>query len=294
MNILVPATSANLGPGFDSLGLSLKLYNEVDVKRSKFSCISIKGEGSENVKLKKNNIFISIFNEIFKELTKEEVNFKFVFDNKIPFSRGLGSSSAVIVSAIACAYEMAGFKIDKNVILNRALLYENHPDNIAPAVFGGFVSSIVVDGSIYTNKINIDDSLKAIVVVPNKPMSTNKSRQILPKHYTIKECVNNIAHSSFLTSCFFDKKYDLLRLACKDMLHEERRMQNLPELFKVKEFAYNNGSLMSALSGSGSSFLNIVYSDDAEKLKTKLHEQFNEFRVEIFSFDNDGFIITKS
>ena len=122
MNILVPATSANLGPGFDALGLSLKLYNEISISPAKFSSISISGEGSANVTLKRNNIFISIFNEIFLELTGKTQNFRMVFNNKIPFSRGLGSSSAVIVAAIASAYEAAGFKAQKNTILSRALV----------------------------------------------------------------------------------------------------------------------------------------------------------------------------
>lgn len=294
MNISVPATSANLGPGFDALGLSLKLYNQVSIQKSTFSSISINGEESDNVSLKKNNLFLSVFNEITKELSLKDENFRIVFNNKIPFSRGLGSSSAVIVSAIAIAYAISGFKVDKQVILNRALTYESHPDNITPAVFGGFVSAVVSNNSVIFNKFDIDSSIKAVVVIPNKPMNTNQSRDILPKTYTKKECVNNIAHSAFLTSCFALKKYDLLKVACKDMIHEERRMSTLDELFAVRNFAYENGALMSSLSGSGSSFLNITYADDAENLRKKLSNKFSQFAVEIFEFDNDGFTITQS
>jgi len=139
----VPATSANLGPGFDALGLSLRLFNSVKIEPAKFSSVSINGEGSGSVNLKRNNIFLSIFNEIFFELTGKNENFRVVFENNIPFSRGLGSSSAVIVGAIASAYEMAGFKASKETVLNKAIIYETHPDNISPAVHGGFVSAIV-------------------------------------------------------------------------------------------------------------------------------------------------------
>ncbi|MBR8465002.1 homoserine kinase [Campylobacter sp. faydin G-140] len=294
MNIIVPATSANLGPGFDALGLSIALFNEVSIELSKFSSVSIKGEGNDNPKLKRNNLFINIFNEIFTELTNKNENFRIVFNNQIPFSRGLGSSSAVIISAIASAYAMTGFKVDKQTILNRALTYENHPDNIAPAVFGGFVSAIIENNFVYVNKVDIDKSLKAVVVIPNKPMRTVASRQILPKNYTIKECVNNLAHAAFLATCFSARKYDLLRVACKDMMHEEHRMNTLSELFEVRKLAYENGAIMSSLSGSGSSFLNIAYEDDAKKLKEKLVKKFNSFRVEIFSFDNDGFVLKQS
>ena len=294
MNILIPATSANLGPGFDALGLSLKLFNSVKIEPSKFSSVSINGEGSDSVNLKRNNIFLSIFNEIFLELTGKNENFRVVFENNIPFSRGLGSSSAVIVGAIASAYEMAGFKASKSVVLNKAIIYETHPDNISPAVYGGFISAIVKNGNVYANKINLSDDIKAVVVIPNKPMNTASSRQILPKNYTMKECVNNLSHAAFLTSCFYEKRYDLLRIASEDMMHEERRMSSLKELFEVRKVAYENGALMSTLSGSGSSFLNIAYKDDAKNLQDVLKSKFGDFRVEIFSFDNDGYEITQS
>ena len=294
MNILIPATSANLGPGFDALGLSLKLFNSVKIEPSKFSSVSINGEGSDSSNLKRNNIFLSIFNEIFLELTGKNENFRIVFENNIPFSRGLGSSSAVIVGAIASAYEMAGFKASKSVVLNKAIIYETHPDNISPAVYGGFISAVVKNGSVYANKINLSDDIKAVVVIPNKPMSTASSRQILPKNYTMKECVNNLSHAAFLTSCFYEKRYDLLRVASEDMMHEERRMSALKELFEVRKVAYENGALMSTLSGSGSSFLNIAYKDDAKNLQDVLKSKFSDFRVEIFSFDNDGYEITQS
>ena len=294
MNILIPATSANLGPGFDALGLSLKLFNSVKIEPSKFSSVSINGEGSDSTNLKRNNIFLSIFNEIFLELTGKNENFRIVFENNIPFSRGLGSSSAVIVGAIASAYEMAGFKASKSVVLNKAIIYETHPDNISPAVYGGFISAVVKNGSVYANKINLSDDIKAVVVIPNKPMSTASSRQILPKNYTMKECVNNLSHAAFLTSCFYEKRYDLLKVASEDMMHEERRMSALKELFEVRKVAYENGALMSTLSGSGSSFLNIAYKDDAKNLQDVLKSKFGDFRVEIFSFDNDGYEITQS
>jgi len=294
LNILIPATSANLGPGFDALGLSLKLFNSVKIEPSKFSSVSINGEGSDSTNLKRNNIFLSIFNEIFLELTGKNENFRIVFENNIPFSRGLGSSSAVIVGAIASAYEMAGFKASKSVVLNKAIIYETHPDNISPAVYGGFISAVVKNGNVYANKINLSDDIKAVVVIPNKPMSTASSRQILPKNYTMKECVNNLSHAAFLTSCFYEKRYDLLRIASEDMMHEERRMSALKELFEVRKVAYENGALMSTLSGSGSSFLNIAYKDDAKNLQDVLKSKFSDFRVEIFSFDNDGYEITQS
>ena len=294
MQILVPATSANIGPGFDALGLALELHNTVEITRANFASVSILGEGKDNALLKKNNIFLSIFNEIYIKLTGKKDTFRMIFINQIPFSRGLGSSSAVITSAIAAAYAAAGFKADKSVILNQALVYENHPDNIAPATLGGFVSSVVENGKVKSLKKPLSTDIKAVVVIPDKPMSTNESRAKLPKNFTMSECVSNLSHAAFLTACFFSEKYELLRTAAKDVMHEQIRMQNLPELFEVRKIAYENGALLSTLSGSGSSFLNIIYADDAANLKQKLQDKFKSFRVEIFNFDNDGIKILQS
>ncbi len=102
--------------------------------------------------LKKNNIFVNIFYEIYEKLSGKKDNFRFIFQNNIPLSRGLGSSSAVIVGAIASAYYMSGFKVEKERILDEALIYENHPDNIAPATLGGFVCSLVEKNKVYSIK----------------------------------------------------------------------------------------------------------------------------------------------
>ncbi|NLY03614.1 MAG: homoserine kinase [Campylobacter sp.] len=292
MRIKIPATSANLGPGFDSLGLSLDLFNEVNISPQNITSISIKGEGEDRVNIKKNNTFVKIFNENFKSLTDAKDTFKFVFINKIPFSRGLGSSSSVIVGAISSAYHMAGFKVDKELVLNKALIYESHPDNISPAVYGGFTANIVKKDIVFTQKADISDEIKAVVVIPDKPMSTNESRSKLPKKLFLKDSVSNLSHSSFLTACFINKDYANLRLGAYDRIHEYARMKSLPELFKVREIAYQSGALMSTLSGSGSSFLNIAYRDDAHNLAQILSDKFPNFRVLELEFDNNGFKIS--
>ena len=120
-------------------------------------------------------------------------------------------------------------------------------------------------------------------------MSTEKSRDILPKNILLANAVYNISRSAFITSCFFTKDYDALKLGAKDAIHEDIRMANLPELFDVRKTAYENGAIFSTLSGSGSSFLNIVYKDDAKRLQSVLKSKFLEFGVEIFEFNNSGF-----
>jgi len=290
MFISVPATSANLGPGFDTLGLALGLRNEISIKPSKFLSISTHGEGSENPKIKKNSLFLSIFNDNYKRLTGREDNFRFEFHNNIPISRGLGSSSAVIVAALSGAYAVADKKYNKRDILNLALRYEHHPDNITPAVMGGFNVACVEGDRVYSKKRRMPDYLRAVVVVPNRTISTARSRTILPKVYRKEEVTYSLSRSAYMTALFMSESWDLLRIASKDKLHQARRMKMIPELFEVQKVALRQGALMSTLSGSGSTFFNLVYEKDADKLAKILEDRFPQFRIFTLPLDNTGVI----
>lgn len=293
MFVSVPATSANLGPGFDSLGLAVDLRNRVELVPSRFFAVSIKGEGENNPRLKGNNLFVSIFNDHYRRLTQKRQNFKFTFYNQIPMSRGLGSSSAVIVSAISCAHEAAGVKVSKRRILNHALVYETHPDNITPAVMGGFNAAMVEKQKVFSQQKHLPDYLKAVVVIPNKPISTAKSRMTLPKSYSKENAVFNLSHTAVTVGAFFNEDWEMLRLATQDRFHQKIRMKMLPELFAIQKMAYDNGALMSTLSGSGSTFFNMVYDQDAQMLADKFKETFSEFEVKILNFDNDGLVVER-
>jgi len=288
VTISVPGTSANLGPGFDTLGLAVNLRNYVDIKHGRFHSVQIKGEGENNPRLKGNHLFMGIFNDHYKRLTGKRENFHFVFNNSVPISRGLGSSSAVIVSAIASAYEAANFKISRRKLLNAALVYEPHPDNITPAVMGGFNVCVVERNKVYSQKKRLPNYLRAVVVIPDKPISTSQSRHQLPKSYNKETAVYNLSHTALLTSAFFTENWELLRIAAKDRFHQKIRMKMLSELFSVQKMAMDNGALMSTLSGSGSTFFNLCYQDDAELISTKLQAQFPNFMVKSLELDNDG------
>ncbi len=288
MFVSVPATSANLGPGFDTLGLAVDLRNEIIITPAKFLSTSTHGEGADNPKIKKNSLFLSIFNENYKKLSGNSDNFRFEFHNRIPISRGLGSSSAVIVAALSAAYVASGTKYNKREILNQALKYEHHPDNITPAVMGGFNVACVEGDRVYSKKRRMPDYLRAVVVVPNRTISTAKSRTILPKMYKKEETVYSLSRAAYMTGLFMSESWDLLRIASKDKLHQARRMKMMPELFDVQKIALKNGALMSTLSGSGSTFFNLAYDKDADKIAKILQEKFPHFRVFTLALDNLG------
>lgn len=288
MLISVPATSANLGPGFDTLGLAIDLRNEITIKPSKFLSISTRGEGAQNPRIKKNTLFLNIFNENYKRLTQKESQFRFEFNNRIPISRGLGSSSAVIVASLLASYTAAGVHCNKREILNRALKYEHHPDNITPAVMGGFNVACLEGDRVYSKKRRLPDYLRAVLVVPDKTISTAKSRTILPKMYKKEETVYSLSRAAFMTSLFMSESWDLLRIASKDKLHQTRRMKMMPELFEVQRLALKQGAIMSTLSGSGSTFFTLCYEDDAAKIALALEKKFPKFRVFNKALDNYG------
>ncbi len=288
MVITVPATSANLGPGFDTLGLALNLRNEIEIKPSTYQSIEIYGENAEYLKTLKRNYFVEIFSDTYKYLTGKEAKFSYKFNNKIPLSRGLGSSSAVIVAAITAAYEAAEVSYKKDRIINTALQYEPHPDNITPATLGGFCVAKLRKNRVLFLKKFIPTTFRAVIVIPNKPVSTAKSRTVLKTHYPLKDVVTNISSTAMITAAFFSEKFDMLRYAVEDKIHQEGRMKNLPELFRIREIALREGALMSTLSGSGSTFFNLAYKDDAYNIYNAIKDNFKEFNVKIVYFDNVG------
>ncbi|VAY88095.1 Homoserine kinase [hydrothermal vent metagenome] len=289
IKIRVPATSANLGSGFDSLGLALSLGNTMSVQRATNTSVRVHGEGSNSPKIQENAMFLSIFTSYYQRINNKMDSFKFIFNNNVPISRGLGSSSIVILSAIYSAYLISGVKISKRELLNLALVHEKHADNITPATYGGFcVSSIHNDRIISTHKA-IPNYVSALLVIPSKPMSTKMSRKILPMQYSKDDVCFNISRSSLMVSAFMNHKWDLLKIASQDRIHEYYRMQTFPELINIKKKIARYRPLMTTLSGSGSTIFSMFYSEDIERVKQSICNSFSrDFRVITSGFDNTG------
>lgn len=297
MNFSVPATSANLGPGFDCLGISLGFRNYFSIEEAREQRITISGEGKTNPHFTQDNTFVRIFMHTYKRLGGKS-QFHFTFQNNIPVARGMGSSSAIIVGAIFSAFKMVGQIPSKDEVLNLALQHENHPDNITPATMGGFNASFLK--TTHNNKSSVvylrqrmPRNVKAVMVIPYQPMSTKKARNVLPKTYNVQDCIFNLSHSSVLSLAFCMQRWDLLRESSLDRMHEQVRMATFPVLFQIQKHALHNGALMSTLSGSGSSMFNLCYSDDAKRLAKQLITKFSKFRVLTLDFDNDGVKIEK-
>mgnify|MGYP003376470628 CR=1 FL=1 len=253
MLLSVPATSANLGPGLDVLGLSLDFRNEFHIARAKETSVEILGEGQGVQRFLADNMFVKIFRKTLESIGAEDEarneHFHFRFCNKI-----------------------------------------------TPAAVGGFTMSMLGTGADSGKVIYIKHAmpsyLRAVMVIPNRSTSTKYSRQTLPKKYSSHEVVFNMSHTSILCAAIMQEKWDMLALASRDKLHQERRMRQYPILFSVQKCALENGALMSTLSGSGSSFFNLCLADDMSHLLQSLQERFYRFRVVPMRLDNDGLIIT--
>ena len=182
ITIKVPATSANLGPGFDCLGLAVSMYNTVEVEPSKTLKIEIFGEGSDSIPKNGSNLIFKAYRRTMQHLEEPVVNLHMVQHNKIPSTRGLGSSSTAIVAGILIASEISGKAIPRAEALRIATEIEGHPDNVAPALYGGFTVSMQKDKQVRSLSFEVSNDLVPVAMVPNFELSTAKARNVLPQH----------------------------------------------------------------------------------------------------------------
>lgn len=298
----IPATSANIGSGFDSVGLALNLYNEIHIyenDNSKKIEFEIFGEG-ENEISKKDNMIYSAMKLVFKKL-KSKPNKGYIIKciNRIPLSRGLGSSSAAIIGGLLCSNFILGnkLKIEKD-ILNMAVQIEGHPDNVAPAILGGIVSGVVKKEEDFKYiKIKPPKNLKAIVSIPDFYLSTEIARNILPKEITRKDAIFNISRAALLTSALFSNRLDLLEIATEDKIHQDYRAKFIPNLNQLFKETKKAGAYSVTISGAGSSILALTKDDKniIEKVSKAMHSSFKKKNInsiiKVLNIPTKGIII---
>ncbi|MBW5398093.1 homoserine kinase [Brachyspira pilosicoli] len=298
----IPATSANIGSGFDSVGLALDLYNEIHIyenENSKKIEFEITGEG-ENEILKDNNMILEAMKLVYKKLkAKPEKGYTIKCINRIPLSRGLGSSSAAIIGGLLSANYILGNKLSiENDILNMAVQLEGHPDNVSPAILGGIISGVVRKNEDFKYvKINAPKNLKAIVAIPNFHLSTEIARNALPKEISFKDAIFNISRAALLTSALFSNKLDLLEVATDDKLHQDYRAKFIPGLKELFKEAKKAGAYSVTISGAGSSILALVKNDEkiikyvSNAMKESFAKKKIESEIKVLNIPNKGIII---
>ncbi len=267
--VQVPATSANLGPGFDVLGLGLALYNEVhletdDTNFSTFrqtpaTTITIEGEGAGQLPTSSSNLILRMVLKVFekaKRWPKGAVRLKTV--NRIPLARGMGSSSASIVGGLCAANALTGGRLPLSVLLEMAVNVEGHPDNVVPAFVGGLCVAGVVKGETRYLRFPAPPNLNAVVCSPDKPLETRDARRVLPSRIPFSAAVFTSSRVAFLLGALQQKRYDWLDFAMDDVLHQPARAHLIHGLKDAISEAKKAGAYGAALSGAGSSVIAFV------------------------------------
>jgi len=254
LRIKVEATSANVCVGFDVLGISLDLYNEFTFDKAKR--FSFKGFEPEFSNINNNMVYDSYL-EVFKVLNRNPIPVEIGFKGDIPVSRGLGSSSSLIVAGVFAANIMLDNPLTKDECFNICARLEGHPDNVAPAVYGGLVASYKKDDTYFPIKYEISDDLKFIVIIPKYKLSTHDARNVLPKELSYSDIVNNLSRIVNIPKAFREGNLELLKDLFNDKLHEPYRKKLIKEYDLLKEIC-DKENIPCSISGSGSTLLVIT------------------------------------
>lgn len=258
VTLRVPATSANCGPGFDTLGVACTYYNEVtyEITEERGFKLEVEGEGAEYLKPHGRNLaFLSFFRVWNAVHENERIGLKIKMLNRIPMSRGMGSSSAAIVAGLYAANCLCDNHFSKDELLNMATEIEGHPDNVAPALYGGFTISFMQGEQAHTLKFMPAKPLKFIAVVPDRKLATSLARAALPKEVPHKDAVFNSSHACLLVGALLSGEYDYIGEGLEDKLHQPYRAHLIPGLYDVFEAAKKAGAYNGIISGAGSTIM---------------------------------------
>ncbi|MBI1869929.1 MAG: homoserine kinase [Chlamydiae bacterium] len=298
IRIKVPASTSNLGSGFDTLGLALELVNEIEISISgKSLSVEIEGEGAQELPKNGSNLFVQAMDLGFKSCGKTRPKgLQVRMVNHIPLARGLGSSASAIIGGLLAAQKISHKSLSDQEVLQLALKLEEHPDNLVPALVGGLSLSILEGREVVFLALPIPVGLQVVMTIPEFKLSTKKARAVLPKKVPFRDAVFNLGRSSFLTAALVAGRYDLLKLAVKDRLHQPYRFVLTPKMKKVFDLASEAGGCGTVVSGSGPSILTFlnhhdVPSDLVKALTEQLDHQKIQAQVKVLNISRQGAVV---
>jgi homoserine kinase len=260
--VRVPATSANLGPGFDAIGMALDMWSEFTVERSDKFEVICEGEGAHDMPLDDTNLVCFGLKAAFKKAGKEVPTLRYHLVNRIPYARGLGSSSAAIVGGLVAGCVLAGHRVPtwgSEELLNMASEIEGHPDNVAPALYGGIQLGIHTGERWMTERVNLPPGLQCVCFIPDAIGKTSTARGVLSDTITRKEAVFNISRVAWLINALASNNIDQLRYGVEDALHQPQRGAAVyPHLYPIIHAAELAGASAAYLSGAGPTVMAIT------------------------------------
>ena len=288
MKIIVPATSANIGPGFDSVGIAVSKYLTITVLETQAEWF-IEHDLGDEVPSDAENLLIQTALEVASDLTPHHI----VMTSDIPLARGLGSSSSVIVAGIELANQLADLNLSDDAKLQLATRFEGHPDNVAPAIFGGLVVAA-----------DLGDHVEAVVAqaapvvfhafIPNYELKTSDSRRVLPQELPYKEAVQASAIANLAVASLLEGDWRKAGQAIeRDMLHERYRQRLVAEFERIKEIATDQGAYATYLSGAGPTVMSIVPTNQATQLQEAIELEGLNGSCHLLAIDQVGLRVEK-
>lgn len=291
IRIQVPATSANLGSGFDSLGIALTLYNQIWMEEE--DGIFISSRDGLDVPTGEDNLIYWAAKQLYNECGATLPGLRIEQQSDIPMTRGLGSSSACIVAGLLGANRLLGNPFDRHEIVNLANRLEGHPDNTTPAVLGGLVASAVENRRVYSVSVPVAPKIRFAVLIPPFELKTEVARGVLPQEVSRQNAVYNLSRSALITASLFSGSLENLRVAVQDTLHQPYRAHFIPGMEQVFRLTYELGSYGTYISGAGPSIIAIIgdeVSQDFENYAvTRLEEKgISGWQLKILKSDSHG------
>lgn len=294
VSVKVPATTANLGPGFDCMGMALPVYNTITIEETVLpgtgiEINAINDDAStddllfEHIPLDETSIIYKAVELLYNSIGQTPSELKITVQSQIPIARGLGSSASVIVGGLIAANELLGKPADEVALLSIATEVEGHPDNVTPAIVGGLViTSQEDDGSIVYKKLDWPEEWNITVCVPDYELSTDISRSVLPKEVPMADAVFNAKRLGMFVHAIHTKDAELMKLALQDKLHQPYRMKLVPGLDKIMEnLKHEENVLGCVLSGAGPSIIIISQKNGLDKIKSIVKDTWEDMNVKV-------------
>lgn len=269
--IQVPASTANLGPGFDSLGMALNLYAWIGMGFAEKTEFRVYGNQLEGIPTDKSNLVYEAAQLVFRKAGLPEQELFIEMASDIPLTRGLGSSASAIVGALYAANALIGYKLSQDELFQIASKLEQHPDNVGASLFGGIIAACWDGERAEYIRLPPHEQIEVLAAIPDFQLSTSKARNVLPAEIRLKEAVFNIGHASLLVAALAAGNLPMIRHAMKDCLHQPHRAALIPGMERILHEAADHGALGAALSGAGPTMLALV---DARSEQKKDLEQF--------------------
>jgi len=265
--IRVPASTSNLGSGFDALGLAIDLHLTVKFKISKSNRqLKAKGEGAVLIQQEENNLILQAFDRACREMGCESPPLQIEMINRIPLKRGLGSSGAAIVAGLVGANLLLRKKLSQRQILNLACEMEGHPENASASLLGGLAVNGVENGEVKLQRFLPPDDWVAAAFIPELEIATHAARRVLPEMLPRRDAVNNVQRVAVLVAAFAKRDSSLLKFGVQDWLHQPYRKVLISGFDAILAAAYEAGAFAAFLSGSGSTILAICAKPKAKKI----------------------------